>query len=322
MPPVCCMPYAVYGSPDAIVPLVRRLAAVVFLLFLLLPADAATQTRRLHLGARAAAMGGAFTGVADDSTGFYWNPAGIAFGSFLAAGFYRGEDESDRDGRLFEDRASGLALNYTFMGVAFTEFRQRTSAHDGSSGLDTFDVAVSVLQSLPVDNLVVAGNVHYLSGTTVLGRQELQSDSWDVDIGVMYEPARDVRFGLMVSHLREARFDLPNDGRLRVPRHARAGVSFRLPRAYLVAVDVDLSNQGPDTDERREISLGAEKAIFERRAFVRGGVRVETGSELGSRPAFSVGAGVQIWVLRLEGAYRGSSESRDEGYWFGISLAR
>ncbi len=291
----------------------------------LVATNAPAQTRMIHMGARAASMGGAFTGVADDATAFYWNPAGIAFGPFLSAGIYHGQDESDRNGQFFEERATGVSLEFTFMGVAVTQFRQSAAADGGERGprdLDTFDVAVSVLQSLPIDNLVVAANVHYLSGTTSLGGVESGSDSWDVDLGVMYEPTFRVRFGLMLSHLREARFVLPDDERLRIPRHARAGVSFRLPQSFLVAVDVDLSAQGSDSDTWREISLGAEKGFFDRRAFVRAGLRAEAGSELGTRPAFSVGGGVQFWKLELEVAYLGSSGSRDEAYWVGLSLAR
>ncbi|GMR24404.1 MAG: hypothetical protein BMS9Abin37_2943 [Acidobacteriota bacterium] len=297
------------------------------LIAVLCATDAATQSRVLHMGARAASMGGAFTGVADDSTAFYWNPAGIAFGPFLSAGIYHGREESDRGGSSMEDSASGLSLGYTFMGVALTQFRQSVGDGDDQRGLDTFDVAVSVLQSLPIDNLVIAGNVHYLSGTTSLAGVQRASNSWDVDLGVMYERNGVFRAGLMLSHLREARFvlpdseRLPDDERLRVPRHARAGISFRLPRSFLVAFDADLSTEGAGSDTWREISLGAEKG-FGSRVFVRGGLRAEAGSNLGSRPAFSLGAGVEFWKLELEVAYLGSSARRDEAYWVGLSLAR
>lgn len=264
-------------------------------------------------------MGGAFTGVADDSTAFYWNPAGIAFGQFLSAGIYHGEEESNRADRTFDDRATGFSLRYTFMGVALTQFSQNVDQRE----LDTFDVAVSVLQSLPIDNLVVAGNVHYLSGSIAIDGTKSDSSSWDVDLGVMYEPTLNVRLGVMLSHLRRARFAVPGtDERLEVPRHARAGVSFRLPRSFLVAADVDLSSQGDGTDSWREISLGGEKGFFDRRVFVRAGMRVEAGSDLGARPAFSLGAGVPVWKVEIEAAYRGSSASRDDAYWVGVTLAR
>ena len=295
------------------------------------------QGRVFHLGARAAAMGGAFTGVADDATAFYWNPAGIAFGPFVSAGFYRGRDEMDRSGLPLEARATGLSFGYTFMGVAFTQFRQ-TSAGER---LDTFDVAVSILQSLPVDNLVIAGNVHYLRGELFGdGEAGVSSDSWDVDFGVMYEPNDVVRAGLMVRQIRGARFRTAVEGAtLELPTLARAGLSFRLPRDSLIAFDVDLSRQsdgafgateasealqarrGVLEDTWREISIGFEKSFLEKRLSLRGGLRAEAGSELGSRPAFSVGAGGRVWVLELEAAYLGSSGRRDEAFWVGVTLA-
>jgi len=269
-------------------------------------------------------MGGAFTGVADDATAFYWNPAGIAFGPFVSAGVFHGRDEMDRDGRRFEDRATGLSLQYTFMGVAFAQFRQDLSEGGASRRLDTSDLAVSILQSLPVDNLVLGGNVHYLRGTTQTDAEpEVSSQSWDVDLGLVYEPNDRVRIGLMMRRLREASFRTASeDDGVRLSRHVRAGASWRLPRALLVAFDADLSEQGTGADTWRETSIGMEKGWFEDRAFVRGGLRVEIGSELGARPDVSFGGGVQFWVLEVEGAYVGSSGLRDEAYWFGVSLAR
>ena len=288
------------------------------------------QSRVFHLGARAASMGGAFTGVADDATAFYWNPAGIAFGRFVSAGFYRGRDEMDRSGLPLEARATGLSLGYTFMGVAFTQFRQ-TSAGER---LDTFDLAVSILQSLPLEDLVIAGNVHYLRGESFgdEGAAGVSSDSWDVDLGVMYEPNDVVRAGLMVRQIRGARFRTATLGAiLELPTLARAGVSFRLPRSALVAFDVDLSrqshqahqaHQGVFDDTWREISVGFEKSFMDERLSVRGGLRAEAGSELGSRPAFSVGGGAQVWVLELEAAYLGSSGRRAQAFWLGVTLVR
>ena len=82
------------------------------------------QTRVMHLGARAQAMGGAFTGVADDESAFYWNPAGIAVGPLLSAGVYHGREETLGATGDFEQRATGVALGLTFMGVALTSFEE------------------------------------------------------------------------------------------------------------------------------------------------------------------------------------------------------
>ena len=318
---------------------VRLIVTLAIICVMVSPVPAAGQSRVFHLGARAASMGGAFTGVADDATAFYWNPAGIAFGRFVSAGFYRGRDEMDRSGLPLEARATGLSLGYTFMGVAFTQFRQ-TSAGER---LDTFDLAVSILQSLPLDNLVLAGNIHYLRGESFGddAAAGVSSDSWDVDLGVMYEPNDVVRAGLMVRQIRGARFRTATLGAtLELPTLARVGVSFRLPRDALVAFDVDLSRQSVQAfravqavqavqahkdvldDTWREISVGFEKSFMDKRLSVRGGLRTEAGSELGSRPAFSVGGGAQVWVLELKAAYSGSGGRRDEAFWLGVTLAR
>src|SRR5215210_7624537 len=49
----------------------------------LLPSGAVAQSFDVT-GTRAAGMGGAFVGVADDASALYWNPAGLATGSYFS----------------------------------------------------------------------------------------------------------------------------------------------------------------------------------------------------------------------------------------------
>ena len=39
--------------------------------------ESGAQFLKIGIGARACAMGGAYTGIADDATSIYWNPAGL-----------------------------------------------------------------------------------------------------------------------------------------------------------------------------------------------------------------------------------------------------
>ena len=83
--------------------------------------SSSSQERFLHFGTKAAAMGGAFTAVANDSTAFYWNPAGYAFGPVVHGGVQWGESDMNRgDGATFGDGATGFSLGLTFLGVAGT----------------------------------------------------------------------------------------------------------------------------------------------------------------------------------------------------------
>jgi hypothetical protein len=311
--------------------------------------SAASQERFLHFGTKAAAMGGAFTAVANDPTAFYWNPAGYAFGPVVHAGVQWGESDMDRgDGVTFGDGAAGFSLGLTFMGVAGTFSREISSRLDeivlSSRGLETFDLSVSILQSLPFDDLVIAGNVHYLRGEShelfeslaslspgertpsairdrVLHTEGEGSATASVDLAALYQPRDWLRLGIMWRRLFEPGFRLPSGEEIVLPRHGRAGVAFFLPRETTVSFDFDLSSQGGADESWRELSLGVDKRWFEDALSLRAGLRAETGSGRGARPAFSAGVGVRFRFLLAEVAYVGSSQSRDEALWFALTVS-
>jgi hypothetical protein len=308
-----------------------------------------------HFGSKAAAMSGAFTAVANDTTAFYWNPAGYAFGPAAHGGVQWGEADMDRgDGSTFGDEAAGFSLGITFMGVAGTFSKESSSAAAGetlsSHGLETFDLSVSILQSLPIDDLVIAGNIHYLRGEAhellealpqlsaeertpkavrarVLDAEGETSSTASVDLGALYQPNDWLRLGLMWRRLFEPGFQLPSGEEIVLPRHARAGAAFFLPHATTLAFDFDLTSQASQASQGsvdetwREVSLGVDKRFFEDVLALRAGLRAEAGSVQGTRPAFSAGAAVRIRFLVLEAAYQGSSESRDEALWFGVTVS-
>jgi hypothetical protein len=314
-----------------------------------------------HFGARAAALGGAFTAVADDTSAFYWNPAGYAFGPAAHGSFHWGESDSDRgglvssldspaaaeDALLLTDRVSGFALGLTFMGVAGTFSSQTASRLEGellsSEGLRTFDLSFSILHSLPIEDLVVAANVHYLRGETfelvepvagipdagrsassiadrVFEEPGVTSSTGTLDLAALYEPSSWLRLGFMWRRLVEPGFSASSGGEIVLPRHARAGVAFALPREALVSLDLDLSSQGGPEERWREISLGAEKRFFDEALALRAGLRAETGSGRGARPAFSVGAAGRVRFLLLEVAYVGAPDERDRAFWVAVSV--
>ena len=318
-------------------------------LALLLARSAAPQERFLHFGSKAAAMSGAFTAVANDTTAFYWNPAGYAFGPAAHGGVQWGEADMDRgDGSTFGDEAAGFSLGVTFMGVAGTFFEESSSVAAGetlsSRGLETFDLSVSILQSLPIDDLVIAGNLHYLRGDAhelleelpllsaeeqapaavrerVLDTEGETSSTASVDLGALYQPNDWLRLGLMCRRLFEPGFRLPSGEELVLSRHARAGAAFFLPHETTFAFDFDLTSQGRVDETWRELSLGVDKRFFDDVLALRAGLRAEAGSGEGTRPAFSVGAALRVRFLVLEAAYQGSSRKRDEALWLGVTVS-
>jgi hypothetical protein len=124
----------------------------------------------------------------------------------------------------------------------------------------------------------------------------------------------------MWRRLTEPGFRTPSGEEIRLPREARAGVAFVLPRSGLVSFDVDLSRQGAPDDGWREISLGGEKKFFDDALSLRAGLRAEVGSSSGTRPAFTLGAGAKVRFVLAEVAYVASSRERDESLWFSVTV--
>jgi len=171
-----------------------RASLTIFLVLLVMPGAAQVwgDTSLPVLGARAAALGGAFTAVADDATAFHWNPAGLAQGPFLRLGFSASGGFEDRDelvnalragradapGSLSSDRAIGFSGSLTLFGFSIYQFRYTaetlSAGRLGSQALETLEIGASFVQSLPVDDLTVGVNLRYVRGNAFAGARAAQ----------------------------------------------------------------------------------------------------------------------------------------------------
>lgn len=90
------------------------------LLAMVVPGAAIAQTMP---GTRAAGMAGAFVAVADDASAVYWNPAGVATGSFVSAIVQIGQQVLERPSPQLStnqrDTAGMVALSATAFGLAY-----------------------------------------------------------------------------------------------------------------------------------------------------------------------------------------------------------
>ena len=337
---------------------------LVFLLWVS-AASALADTAQTTLGARATGMGGAFTAVADDTTAFYWNPACVARGPYVRVGGFWGNNHEDHNGLIEQlgsqseressslagDRAWGFATGITVLGVAVSRFTYTSSILDDaeiqSLGLKTWDVAVTFVQSLPPDDLIVGVNLRYINGTAFSdsvpasdfqevernvkgvvdratsgqGRTESQPG---VDLGVVYQPNERLRLGLTARNLNRPTFHAEDGEELSLERHARIGGAFFFARDFLVAIDVDLtSREYPVAGESwRELAVGVEKSWAHEVLTLRGGVRSEVG-ELGwVRPGLAGGVGIRFKGVSVEIAAMTSTENRLGALWVGVSYKR
>ena len=338
---------------------------LLLLLWVSVAASAGADTAHFTLGPRATAMGGAFTAVADDTTAFYWNPACVARGPAVRVGGFWGGSFEDRNGlienlgsqsqgensSLAGDRAWGFATGITVLGVAVSRFSYTSSILDDakiySRGLKTWDVAVTFVQSLPPDDLIVGVNVRYINGTAFSdsvpasdfqesernvkdvvdratsgqGRTESQPG---VDVGVVYQPNEWLRLGFTARNLNRPTFHAEGGESLSLERHARIGGAFFFARDFLVAIDVDLtSREYPFSGESwRETAVGIEKSWARQVVTLRGGLRSEIG-ELGwARPGLSGGVGIRFMGVSVDISAMTSTEKRLGALWIGVSYKR
>ena len=265
---------------------------------------------KLPVGARAAALGGAFAAVPGDPFAIYWNPAGLAYaGPQETVGFFHNEYFQGLGQEFLSYSAPargggwGLGLNYFYTG---SDLERR-------SGLNEDDPANPI--SPPegefgaYDLALSAGYARRYPGDYALGaavkiiRQSIDDErglSAALDLGALRDFAwrgGEYTAGLSVSNIGpgikfvEKRYDLP--------LVFRAGLSRRLEDSgALLSLEAD-----KPSDNYLSFTAGVEYPLTGRLA-LRSGYRYRLrGNELGAWSGFSAGAGVAFDKLTFDYAF-------------------
>jgi hypothetical protein len=287
----------------------RSTGGVILLLLLAagVPARAAEGTSgaqwlAIGVGARAAALGGAYVSLADDGAALSWNPAGLArvgghrltvsHVSWLSGATY---EYGGYAGRLGSGAGVGVVLEQG--GVSWD------NTGDGDFEAGDFCGAIGYARSIR-ENVAVGGGLKLLSSK--LGAD--QASSYALDAGVLYEPIEGVSVGAAVRNLGPG-LDF-GGGSDPLPATIAAGASYAW-RDVLVALDVEKQN-----DLGAAARIGLEYKPMQSLA-LRGGAVLGEESALS---ALSAGVGFS-WNDRwsVDYAYRPSELSGT--HHFGLSAA-
>src|SRR5918993_5823642 len=80
------------------------------------------------VGTRAQGMGGAFVGVADDGTAIYWNPAGLAAGSYFSAALDHSVGEpTQQGGRGGDSKNTLIGVSMPALGLGYYRLEARSA---------------------------------------------------------------------------------------------------------------------------------------------------------------------------------------------------
>jgi hypothetical protein len=286
----------------------KRFAVCAAAMFGLMPAGAGAQSFDVT-GTRAAGMGGAFVAVADDATALYWNPAGLAAGSYFSLAVDRAGQRAVPEAGPLGTRQSSFFLGLTTpaLGLSYYRLHQSTAAprpllvpidtaapNRNLTGADevhrtsltTHHAGLTLVQSL-LPGVAVGATLKLVRGFTAsrmtavtTARQALDEDSlatrgttrFDADLGVMASTRR-LKAGVTLRNLREPEFTSDDGAALTLEREIRGGVSVLATANWLVAADMDLLTTHDVFGERRNAAAGVEGRLG-RRTTVRAGVKM------------------------------------------------
>lgn len=264
---------------------------------------------KMGVGARAVAMGGAFTAVPGDPFALYWNPAGLAYtGGRKSAAFFHNEYFQGL-GQEFLAYTSpsgkggfGLGLNYFY---APDDIERRSGLYEADplapiSPVEGHFGAYDLALSAGYGREYSPGRAYGASVKII--RQSVDKEvgtSAAVDLGLLRRfswRGADYTAGFSVLNLGPGikfvsrTYDLP--------LVFKAGVSRRLDNGALVAFEAD-----KPVDNYASFILGLEYPLTERLA-LRSGYRYRLyGNELGAWSGFSAGAGVFFDKLVFDYAF-------------------
>jgi hypothetical protein len=266
------------------------------------------------VGTRAAGMGGAFVGVADDATAIYWNPAGLATGSYFSLVLDGGTGEAVPDGsvRGGDNSSFMLGLAMPALGIGYYRLHESSVApavtllpadavlssrnltgavevrvdslvthHAGLTVVQSLWPGISVgttlklVRGIASSSIVAAATADEALDADVAGILGTASNRFDLDVGVM-AAGGPLRVGLTMRNATEPEFETAGaQTELSLERQARAGLSYVVGENWLAAADFDLLKTTDAFGERRDVALGVEGRLG-RRLLVRAGVAVNT----------------------------------------------
>jgi opacity protein-like surface antigen len=274
---------------------VKRFLAALAVLGVVLPGLAAAdifekvgtfdgQFLKIAIGARAAGMGGAFVGVADDASSVFWNAAGIARIDpdkselqFNHAG-WPASLSFDQATYVFHMKKIPGAFSVHARALSMDPMIETTAYQpDPKSGTgQTFDAGMMTAGLTYARSFTDKFSAGVTANMVHEGLAEFSQQTFAFDIGTLYDVGTfGMKIGMAISNIgSQIRFI---DREARIPAIFRVGTSAMVMQSanQRLLASFEFSHP-PDNSER--LNVGAEYA-FQKYVFLRGGYNINYDSE-------------------------------------------
>ncbi|RPI05877.1 MAG: PorV/PorQ family protein, partial [Ignavibacteriae bacterium] len=277
---------------------------------------------KIGVGARALAMGEAYTTLAEDASGVFWNPGGAANLEKTQAQYFHQSYLADiaYDFGAVSLPLSGFGTVSAFLGnMNFGEIERTSVQYQDGTGekasANSFVCGLSYARAL-TDRFSIGGNIKYVHE----GIWHSSADGYAFDIGLLYKTFfKNIRIGMSISNFGSR---MKMEGRdMQVQHDIDATVAgnnpninahldtdeFPMPILFRVGLSANVAKDileisGTDwiiavdavhpSDNNEFINAGTELALFNRLIALRGGFRQYLLADREGGPTF--GAGVQL----------------------------
>ncbi len=249
---------------------------------------------KIGVGARQAALGEAFCGLADDISAIYWNPAGLSNIEYRQFGLqhnkwfeninYEWLGLAQRMGPI---GVIGISLNYLYMDDIQTTY----ASGDTGPSFTANDKSLGIVWGNKIGkNLSIGAGIKYIEEII----EEEKADAVAVDFGVLHNtPITGLTIGVSVQNLALSKMQfIDKDESL--PLNIKGGIAYKLLNNQMkIVADV---NRPIDND--MNLRMGFEYAIIDTFT-VRAGYR--TDAELSE--GLSCGCGLKFKIFSLDYGY-------------------
>jgi len=235
---------------------------ILFLYLVIVPSNvlgAGAAFLKMDVGAKAAAIGGAYTALADDVTAIYWNPAGLAQLKQTELNFMHNEWFSGINYEFLaaaypiENLTFATSLTYLYMDEIKEVLRDTERKGNGryweTGKLFTAeDMALSLAFAQALEeNFFMGANFKYI-------HENIEHESASgaaMDLGVLFRPVNKLGFGFVIQNVGPKMKFITDEFSL--PLTYRAGIAYQIMEKISFLLDVRKTK-----DEKLDFSTGIE----------------------------------------------------------------